>query len=120
MEHQVAVYGTLRRDDSRFGALSASQFKGMGKLPSNIALYDYGAFPFIKTEERIVEPQVTCEVYVVDDKTLSVLDSIEGHPHFYERKQVNIEGHGLSWVYFLEEAEGPQIESGDWIEYRAA
>ena len=114
---QVAVYGTLRQRDSRAGALSSATFKGMARLPSNIALFDYGAFPFIKEVDEPVENQVVCEVYDdIDAGTLRLLDSIEGHPRFYERRLVSIQGHGDCWVYFLDSGDGPQITSGDWHE----
>ena len=116
---QVAVYGTLRshkiESQSRSSLLNASMFKGMANLPDNIGLFNLGPFPFVQEVEEPITNPVVCEVYEINDRVLSILDGIEGHPDFYERKLVDIEGHKEAWVYFLDgEGTSNPIISGDW------
>ena len=114
--HRVAVYGTLRLEESRGGFMSGKNFRGLAKLPPNLHLFDLGAFPCVTEMPEPAPNPVVIEVYDVDDDTLSALDRIEGHPSFYERKLVPVEGHGVCWVYTLERMGAPRIKSGDWYD----
>jgi len=47
MMHRVAVYGTLRLEESRGGFMSGKNFRGLAKLPPNLHLFEIGAFPCV-------------------------------------------------------------------------
>ena len=120
---RVAVYGTLRKGESRNGVLSKSKFLGEGILPYYLPMFDLGPYPAVvqivgfNTKSK----QTKVEVYEIDEDTLTILDRIEGHPNFYKRKLVKIKRHGRCWVYVLNDKhDGVLIEGGDWCEYRAA
>lgn len=113
---QVAVYGTLRKGQSRNHVLNHSKFLGHSHLPVDVQIYNVGAFP---AADRLVHKEptlpVVCEVYEIDSNTLSILDGIEGHPHFYKREKVDLDNYQGVYVYFLDtDSKYPLIESGDW------
>jgi gamma-glutamylcyclotransferase (GGCT)/AIG2-like uncharacterized protein YtfP len=96
----VGVYGTLKRGEGNHRLLSTSELVTTSLTPPNYGLVDLGAFPgLIPGEDKVV-----IEVYKVNNHTLSRLDSLEGHPTFYERKEVDVVVNGNTekvWVYHL-------------------
>jgi gamma-glutamylcyclotransferase (GGCT)/AIG2-like uncharacterized protein YtfP len=57
--------------------------------------------------------RISGEVYEIDDQTLRSCDHLEGHPHFYIRKEIEVwvlDGSGLCegeyrktcWAYFIQ------------------
>lgn len=112
---QVAVYGTLRKSEQRWGAMTEDEFCGQSTLPSEFALYNLGSFPCVSKVQEAVDNPVICEVFQISqDKLENTLDRIEGYPGFYNREQVDVEGYGACWVYTLKPNGAPQILSGDW------
>jgi gamma-glutamylcyclotransferase (GGCT)/AIG2-like uncharacterized protein YtfP len=106
---KVCVYGTLKKGKYNHPAIKDSKFVGECLL-ENYNMHTLGSFPGIKPGKGTV----VGEVYEVDDKTLYVLDRIEGHPHFYKREIVKTPL-GESWVYILPDADRyPLHESGIW------
>ena len=98
----VAVYGTLKRGFGNHHYIDDSKYIGKGKTKSKYPLVVKG-LPYL-IEEEGVGHNVDVEVYRVDDDTLRRLDALEGHPHWYERKQIEVK---LTtdivvkpWVYF--------------------
>jgi len=115
--HKLAVYGTLRSKDSWSGVLSTQIYLGKGLLPNNIAIHDLGGYPAVRIIKGVVDKPTICEVYEIDDVALARCDQIEGHPNFYERRLVDIDGYGDCLVYFLDDCESyPRIISGDWFD----
>jgi gamma-glutamylaminecyclotransferase len=114
---KLAVYGTLRSVDginsSYGGTLSEQENLGLSKLPLEYALFNLGSFPCIAVDEGNSVPTV-CEVYNIDQQALENCDRIEGHPGFYTRTTVDIEGHGECFTYVLQQHRGIRIISGDW------
>ena len=94
---KVFVYGTLRKGYNNHYLLKTSRYlcdtttKGYKK--------DMGGIPAVDIrQEGIVEG----EVYEIDDETLKKLDLLEGHPTFYERKEVTLENGMVVWIYTME------------------
>lgn len=102
-EHLVAVYGTLKKGHSNYyHHLTESKFIGKGVTKDKYPLVVDG-LPYL-IEQKGVGHNVEVEVFKVDDDTFKDLDSLEGHPHWYRRKQVPVrlkDGRVLScWIYF--------------------
>ena len=56
------------------------------------------------------------ELYAVDDKELSSLDRLEGHPNYYKREEIET-SEGVAWIYLLPQdkyKQVPIIENGVW------
>ena len=60
-----------------------------------------GLYPHVIEKESNID---TCgEIYEADASVLNVMDQIEGHPNFYIRKKINIDGDEC-WVYMAPKA----------------
>lgn len=99
----VAVYGTLKRGYGNHRAyLEDSKFMGKGKTKDKYPLLIDG-LPYL-VNRRGKGHNVEVELYKVDDDTLRRLDALEGHPNWYERKQIPIRLSGgvevTAWIYF--------------------
>ena len=127
MTELVFVYGTLKKGFGNHRLLENAHCLGEAYLPRVIML-DLGAYPAIIAGGK---KEVTGEVYQVDAETLARLDRLEGHPSFYERRQVKVfpllQGvdHWLAWAYFLSARSQEsyhrlsRVESGIWNGRRA-
>ena len=60
--------------------------------------------------------EIDGEAYRVDDLTLERLDQLEGHPHWYERKKVEIlinkDKKIRAWLYFFPKKTGTLVKGG--------
>jgi len=118
-KHMIFVYGTLKRGFGNNRLLSGSKFVGEARTEGKFALYESG-IPFVIEDEQV--SQVSGEVYEVDEKTLSRLDRLEGHPNWYCRKMVNVSiisegndkvgGTCCAWLYFFPKRQGQLVKSG--------
>ncbi len=109
--HRVAVFGTLKVNQSNHLLLDNSEY--VGKALVKATMYNYGAFPTITLGG---EHDVHCEVYDVDDATLARLDRLEGCPGWYSRDKVG-STIGPVWIYNMDAADTsllPVIKSGNW------
>lgn len=101
-ENVVAVYGTLKRGLGNHHYIEDSKYVGKGKTKDKYPLVVSG-LPYL-IEEKDKGHHVEVEVYKVDDDTLRRLDSLEGHPNWYERKKVDIKLNTgtvvKAWIYF--------------------
>ena len=76
-------------------------------------MYSTG-IPFLVEDEQV--SKVKGELYFVDETTFEILDSLEGHPRWYERKLIPVIVEGkeyTAWTYFNKPA-GKLIKSGDY------
>jgi len=123
---QVFVYGTLRPprpdtspDDSRYYPRIAPYLKDVKPaLMSRAVLYDLGTYPGAYPGEG----EITGEVLTLAPAALTILDRIEGHPRFFQRKKVTVktaDGSRKAWIYWAPEplvlGRDP-IPSGDWFQ----
>ena len=84
--NNVFVYGTLKYGfhNHKFIKDSKPVCHAMTEHPYLLLGY---TIPFmIEDDNDFNTVRVSGEVYSVDDKTLEVLDTLEGHPYLYERK----------------------------------
>lgn len=120
-EHNVFVYGTLRAGNSRDSVLKESEkIPGIFKL-DGFRMVSLRAFPAIVPGESTI----VGEVYTVNDKTLRLLDAIEGTSHgLYTRETVSVSSEDgtetvKAFVYVggkrIQTHDYPTIESGDWM-----
>lgn len=117
MSHTVFVYGSLRRGMGNHRFLRDSQFVGTTVIEDMFRMISLGVFPGLIREG---DPrQIVGEVYQVTDQVFSSLDSLEGHPRFYKREQVDTPI-GEAWVYVLPDdyQDNDPVECGDWVEHK--
>jgi len=100
--HLVAVYGTLRKNNSNYYSyLASSRHVGKGETTDKYPLILEG-LPYLidaKGEGHNVE----VDVFKVSDSKLRDLDALEGHPNWYCRKQIPIKVGKETytcWIYF--------------------
>lgn len=107
----VFVYGTLLSSLRNNYLLNDSKFI-QEETVGGLIMHDLGPFPAC----TVAEPQyeVKGEVWEIDERTLALLDRLEGYPSFYDRIQINTTI-GQAWVYINENAhDEPVVSSGDW------
>ena len=102
-DNLVAVYGTLKKGYSNYHRyLSSAKFVGSGVTKDRYPLLIQG-LPYM-VEHKGIGYNVDVDIFKVSDNTLHDLDMLEGHPTWYNRKQIPIatkEGKVLTcWVYF--------------------
>lgn len=111
---RVAVYGSLKQGFGNHALLMDSKLVKQDSV-SGFDMHSLGAFPGVVENPNSKVP-VAVEVYEVTPSTLRMLDALEGHPHFYERKQVKLnsgeEAH--LYIYKHDVAGRKLVESGNW------
>tara|TARA_B110000902_G_scaffold265169_1_gene348715 strand:+ start:4838 stop:5197 length:360 start_codon:yes stop_codon:yes gene_type:complete len=110
---KVFVYGTLKKGHSNHFIMKRTLNLGPGLTKKKYAMYVSG-IPFLVENEEVTK--ITGELYVVDETTFEILDILEGHPKWYERKEVDVMVEGIehtAWVYFNEK-QGSLIKSGNY------
>lgn len=87
---KVFVYGTLKQGWGNHRLLEHSKFLGMRTTKDVYDLRNCG-FPYaIRNPEE--GRKVLGELYEIDEQTLVNLDRLEGHPHHYQRTDVELDG----------------------------
>ena len=112
---RVFVYGSLKRGFYNHGVLDDAELLGTARTAdAAFAMFNVGRYPAVRhTAERPIA--VHGEVYAVSPNILADLDRLEGHPEYYTRQQVEIEGHGPCWMYLINQImPAPRVESGIW------
>lgn len=103
-DHLVGVYGTLKRGYGNYNRyLRDCKFLGSGKTLHKYPLYAEG-LPVL-FDRKGSGHQVDIDLFAVDTETLKDLDSLEGHPNWYKRKQILLKVRGQvrkAWVYFMQ------------------
>ncbi len=100
----------------RAGHVAAPRAGATARTEARFRLAHLGGFPAMVEGGRT---SVAGEVYEVDGATLGRLDRLEGHPRFYRRRPVRLEGGGEAHAYLLSPAQAagyPTIRSGDWTD----
>ena len=112
--HMVFVYGTLLRGESNHRLLKNAEFVGEARTASEYDLVNLGAFPGMVSGGNT---SIKGEIFSVDDGTLRALDRLEGHPRFYRRTKMEVDGFGAVEGYLFPRSRMNGydcIESGDW------
>lgn len=128
----VACYGSLRRNmgNYRVNEVAGGEFVSMGKTKDNHNLYKYcGGFPSVSLTHNDNGTPVVVDVFKTTEKGLTgAYDGLEGHhgndnPRtFYKRTEIPVvldSGEEVTcWIYHIDEATGPVVESGDWCLFK--
>ncbi|SDF37355.1 gamma-glutamylcyclotransferase family protein [Myxococcus virescens] len=110
----VFVYGTLLSGEPNHHLLRGARLVGPARTRPCFTLYDYGPFPALASKGQHT---VAGEVYEVDAPMLAALDRLEGHPRFYQRSPITLDGGARVEAYLFPKARlagCPTIESGCW------
>lgn len=111
------AYGTLMTPYGNNAYLRNEEFIGNGKTLGKYTMYVSGV-PFINEHEKT--SQISGELWKVNTKILPYIDSLEGHPYWYERKETIVIVNGqeyLAWLYFNNDSSGTKIEDGNFKNY---
>lgn len=113
----VFVYGTLRRGYVNHPRLRGAQDLGPARTSQAYALY-LDDFPYLLEEQAV--KAITGELYAVSAAGLALLDQLEEHPDWYERRRRPvIDSAGQvrqAWIYFFPQPRGRLLASGDLAE----
>lgn len=112
--HLVFVYGTLRKGHCNHHLLRDANCYGIGNTENCYAMYLKNGYPYITSSES--RYLIAGELYSVDDEIFASLDKFEGHPRFYERRDVPVIVGGVryvAWIYFRDPP-GILLQNGDF------
>lgn len=111
MKSLVFVYGTLKKGQGNHRLLTGAEYIGKDSLKNHV-IYSLGGFPGM----TVGDGQVQGEVYEVDEVILGALDILEGHPRFYERREVTTDDNRKAWTYYYHHPVKKihLIQSGVW------
>jgi gamma-glutamylaminecyclotransferase len=123
---RVFVYGSLKSGfhNNRFLTENGARLLRRDvRTSKGFALYSLGRFPAMVDVGEGDEGVVTGELWNVSERCLAALDRLEGHPDFYTRTTILLEGGRSASAYLLSPVgvRGcPYIESGVWTDSDAA
>lgn len=107
MTANVFVYGTLKEGFGNHRLLEGCRLVSrFAELQGPFRMVSLHAFPGVIRDKK-VGGTIYGEVYEVDEETLQGLDTLEGHPHFYERREYIIvysdrgRSRDVAYVYIL-------------------
>ena len=117
---KVFVYGSLMSGLHNNHCLRGATLLREATTAGKFSMFSIGTFPMVIEEDEW--STVVGEVWEVDDRTLSILDQLEGvDSGFYERIDVLDDHNELCWMYigadpsFCESR--PRVANNDWREY---
>jgi gamma-glutamylcyclotransferase (GGCT)/AIG2-like uncharacterized protein YtfP len=114
----VFVYGTLRQGFANHHFLADATFRGPGRTAEAHGLYLEAGIPFLAAGEG--RYPVVGELYTVNAATLAALDTLEEHPHVYERRPAPVlmdDGHAVTaWIYCARAPQGRPLPTGDFAD----
>jgi gamma-glutamylaminecyclotransferase len=112
----VAVYGTLKKGHGNHRLLAKSKFVGAGTTSMAYPMIQSG-IPYV-IDEAGKGNRITVEVYRVTADELRALDSLEGHPDWYVRRQKSVQlatgGTVSAWIYVIPAEKGKALTGMDW------
>lgn len=87
----VMTYGSLKAGFWNHRLIEGARFVGNFRTEPEYKIYCNGRFPYmIEVKENGVA--VECEVYEVTPQQVANMDRLEGHPNWYRRKLVKLQG----------------------------
>jgi gamma-glutamylcyclotransferase (GGCT)/AIG2-like uncharacterized protein YtfP len=99
---ELFVYGTLMRDERNHRLLVEAEFLGEARTVAGFTMIDLGAFPGVVA---MGAGAIVGEVFRVNAQTLAAVDRLEGHPSFYRRTEIELEGGGRAEAYLMPKRE---------------
>lgn len=135
MNLPVAVYGTLMKDEVNYDYYLSGMYNQYHEgYIQGAAIYSTGGFPFMVLHEEdpdIVSTEDWVNIHIFDipdenyESVMRGLDSLEGHPFFYERKTVSVmkkAGNSYeeinAWIYIARSVRNRRMmdrKMKDWI-----
>lgn len=122
----VAVYGTLLSGLHNHVLLEMVdgdvRALGPGMADFYAVMYSAGGFPILSMMEPDAKPLV--ELYEVGDKTLALLDQLEGYPGWYDRTERSFKsstGESVrAFIYHQNDCSDTLevVPNGDWRKFR--
>ncbi len=121
MSIRVFVYGSLKRGFHNHPLLAnhpGTKFLGEATTSERYRMVGYssGTYPYLVRESINIPAEatyITGELYEITEACLSDLDALEGHPDFYTRCEININGQP-TYVYLAEQPDVIQ-DIRSWI-----
>lgn len=113
-QHLIFVYGTLRQSHGNHQMLKDARYYGVGSTRDNYSMYIAGGYPYVISSEA--RYPIVGELYAVDGETLEKLDKMEGHPHYYTRREVSVivdNQEYSAWMY-VRDPHGTLMPTGDY------
>ena len=115
-ERLVFVYGTLKKGFYNHRLLENDIFISKGETDEAYLMTESG-IPYVS--QSISYSKIQGEIYLVSRESMDMLDMLESHPTWYERKLVKInteEGIDFEcWLYFNERSMGSLLnQEGDY------
>jgi len=112
----VFVYGTLKYGFHNHALLEDDVFISKGETDEEYLMTESG-IPYVSS--NIPYSKIKGEIYLVSQESMDMLDMLESHPTWYERKMVKINTEdGIDfdcWLYFNERSMGTLInQEGDY------
>lgn len=110
---EVFVYGTLMAGERNHGLMKYGEFLGEDAI-ENAQLFNLGTYPMLVPGDGVVYG----ERYRIPLKTVQVLDQIDSHPTYYQRRWTHLKSGNRVLVYegTKEKVKGyPSIPSGRWL-----
>jgi gamma-glutamylcyclotransferase (GGCT)/AIG2-like uncharacterized protein YtfP len=121
------VYGSMKKGFSNHKRLIGSEFMGAGKTVTRYAMHPalFYLFPYlIEFNDGVCDNfnRINGEVYLVDLTAIeTVIDTLEGAPNYYYRKEIEVELEDgkivLAEVYFVNmENEDNEMDTNFFID----
>jgi len=86
---KLFIYGTLKNSYPNHHYLKNGLFLGNATTVSKYPMIYSGNFPCLY-DKKDTGNIIQGECYEIDEKDLKRIDSLEGHPNFFERKEIEI------------------------------
>lgn len=122
----VAVYGSLRQGLGNHPLLANSELVETTTFTDKHTMVSFGYYPalipHLEEGKETEGNSIIVEVYKVNENTFRNLDTLEGYPSFYDRKQVTLDN-GMEdvWIYFIDNPNyltiHPIVSNGDWLAF---
>lgn len=116
---RVAVYGTLRAGRGNHYLLRDATYVRHDRTVEPFTMRAAG-FPVIARNDEAPAP-ITVELYdVATQEELDDLDRLEGHPRWYCRELVQVQGGGEAWIYVMPNIlkDWALVPTGDFFDYK--
>ena len=113
-QHLIFVFGTLRQTQSNHQLLGNAYCYGAGHTRDKYAMYITSGYPYVTSNEA--RYPIVGELYAIDDATLDKLDKMEGHPHYFIRREIIVDvgrAEYTAWMYFRD-PQGALMPTGDF------
>jgi gamma-glutamylcyclotransferase (GGCT)/AIG2-like uncharacterized protein YtfP len=118
LPHLVFAYGTLRESEINHRAVKARRwaFIGYGRTREKMSMGGSGNFAYVTPHPELY--QIHGEIWAICPHGLAATDEIEGHPHLFQREEMEIhfhEGTIHAWMYLAQGVrDRNRFSFGEW------